>query len=46
MILEEMARENKKGAITAQVTYEANGMSFNPPESEFQECFRKILNEM
>ena len=34
-ILEETARENKMGAITAQVTYEANSMRFNSPETEF-----------
>ena len=37
-ILEETARENKMGAITAQVTYEANSVRFKSSESEFQEC--------
>lgn len=46
MVYAEMSTEDRKAGINSDITYDTEGMAFNPPEGEFVQQFERMLNEM
>lgn len=46
MVFAEMSMRDRKAGINSDISYDQEGMAFNPPEGEFVQHFEKMLDEM